>query len=718
MNTTLFHFINDTIRNPFLDAVMPVFSDKDYVILPAFVLIAIAFFFGRGRTRLVLIALILGLAMADWANENAAKNFFGADRPYAELERVHLHRGGEWIDYDASWYAFDNRKSHSFPSTHASNVAALAAILFFYRRKTLWATVPLALLVGLSRIYTGNHYPFDVLAGYAFGAAYGLAAVGLVFKTGARFNLRDKPYLSFQEAPPERRIFFVLLALWTIMNFVFVCLPLFSLSGDEAQYWDWSRHIQGGYYSKPPMIAYVMRMLVGAAGNKEWALRSGAVLFTSGTLALLYALTLRVARSDRAALIAALAVMAMPASWVASALMTIDPLLIFFWSAALYSFHRALQGRFAWWIVTGLALGAGRLSTYTMALLPLAFVLYLILHDRRRLRTAGPYVAFGLMLLLMSGVLYWNFVNDWISFKHTAAIGADRRWNPVRAVDHFFVFLGGQLGAASPLLFFFFVAGVYWCGRQVKASRDAALLFLSSMVVFGFYGLVAFTRKSEPNWPACAYLSAAPALGWWWVSRERPRWLARTLAAACILGACLGLAVRSTGLLYAVAGPPTPDARTDRLHLAGMSIDPDKDPTNELVGGRQLGAAVAKYYQNVPGAPFLFSDRYQLTALLAFYAPGRPHAYCLQPGTRRLNQYDLWGGWEALKGRDALFITGGDRQRAQQFVDAMVAAGGFERGEVLEIVEITRGHTVVKTFTISRLEGYTGIQGAQSEESF
>ncbi|MCI9406232.1 MAG: phosphatase PAP2 family protein [Oscillospiraceae bacterium] len=61
---------------------------------------------------------------------------------------------------------------YSFPSGHSQNAAAL--YLFPARRKGGWlylAAAAVSLGVGLSRLYLGVHYPKDVAAGLALGAA-------------------------------------------------------------------------------------------------------------------------------------------------------------------------------------------------------------------------------------------------------------------------------------------------------------------------------------------------------------------------------------------------------------------------------------------------------------------------------------------------------------------------------------------------------------------
>ena len=82
----------------------------------------------------------------------------------------------------ASFFEYPLPGSPSFPSGHALYAASVfggLAVLVTARirnpllRLLIWfVAIALILLVGLSRVYLGVHYPSDVLAGYAIGVIW------------------------------------------------------------------------------------------------------------------------------------------------------------------------------------------------------------------------------------------------------------------------------------------------------------------------------------------------------------------------------------------------------------------------------------------------------------------------------------------------------------------------------------------------------------------
>jgi undecaprenyl-diphosphatase len=135
---------------------------------------------------LLLVATAGGLLL-----DNVLKLYFGRPRP-------HIFTWGAQV------------VSSSFPSGHAmsativySTVAYLAARLQ-KRRWARWLTLLLAaaiiLLISLSRIYLGVHYPSDVLAGAIVGLAWAAFCMATL-EAVQRFAQRQAPEIAKDEMP-------------------------------------------------------------------------------------------------------------------------------------------------------------------------------------------------------------------------------------------------------------------------------------------------------------------------------------------------------------------------------------------------------------------------------------------------------------------------------------------------------------------------------------
>jgi membrane-associated phospholipid phosphatase len=110
--------------------------------------------------------LLFGSAASAWVLDAFLKLIFQVPRPFQALSITPLFR----------------EPGFSFPSEHAAVYSAIAVAMFAIDRRAGWIFSVLAVLVGLSRMVVGVHYPFDVLVGFALGAAAGLFFIRLVKK--------------------------------------------------------------------------------------------------------------------------------------------------------------------------------------------------------------------------------------------------------------------------------------------------------------------------------------------------------------------------------------------------------------------------------------------------------------------------------------------------------------------------------------------------------
>src|ERR1051325_388448 len=178
-----------------------------------------------------------------------------------------------------------------------------------------------------------------------------------------------------------RAIWLFLLALtgiWLTM------LGTSDLSFDEAHYWMWSERLAPAYFSKGPGIAFAIRASTALFGDSELGVRFWSPFLGAATCLLLYYFTRRLF-NERAAFWLVIAVNAIPLFHVGNAVMTIDPLSIFFWVAAMYAFWVALERTptALWlWAGTGLLVGLGFLCKYTNAFELVSIVLVIALVPR------------------------------------------------------------------------------------------------------------------------------------------------------------------------------------------------------------------------------------------------------------------------------------------------------------------------------------------------
>ncbi len=164
----LFTWINQGWQNPVFDILMPLFSSSAFLWALGIVLAAVGLKGGR-VTLTVIIGLALSIALSDLTC-SVVKDSVGRVRPYHSLAGTRYIDSGTWKTRPAD-YAPSKQSGSSFPSAHASNAAAATLFLYaVFRRKSLWL---IPVVIGLSRIYLGKHFPMDVMAGWGTGLALG-----------------------------------------------------------------------------------------------------------------------------------------------------------------------------------------------------------------------------------------------------------------------------------------------------------------------------------------------------------------------------------------------------------------------------------------------------------------------------------------------------------------------------------------------------------------
>jgi 4-amino-4-deoxy-L-arabinose transferase-like glycosyltransferase len=438
-----------------------------------------------------------------------------------------------------------------------------------------------------------------------------------------------------------------------------------DLAPDEAHYWDWSRHLDWSYYSKGPLVAYIIRLSVLLAGS--WseqmtgslmlAVRLPAVICGSLLLLGLYVLTLQAyGRPKLAAGVVAIA-MIMPVVTAGSTLMTIDTPFVCCWCWALvFGFQAMCRGSRWAWPLTGLMIGLGILAKYTMVLWLFSAVLFLLTDSRRRrmLFQPGFWVMTSIAAACCLPILIWNVEYDWIGLRHVTHLAkVDGSSSGIRWLGPL-SYLGQQAALHLGFWFFFWLMAMvaYRPWNSVGASHwpriTSHYLWWFSAPTFAVFLIFSFkTRGGEPNWPITAYISGLVLSAGWLcnllqsASFKTRRITLATMSVACGLALALTLVLHHTvwayPALFRLAGPPT---ASHPLPLRRF------DPTCRLRGWRELAAEVDQLRLKLQAEgidPVIAASNWSLPGELAFYCQGHPAVYSLGLATGdRHSQYDLW----------------------------------------------------------------------------
>jgi undecaprenyl-diphosphatase len=155
INADVFRAINDLGKQfSFMNPIMVFVAEYLLYILALYVLVC---WFTRNRgNKMMIVSAVIAFGLAELIGKLAGKLHVNY-QPFAELDDVN-----QLVEH-----AIDN----SFPSDHTILFFSFCFTFLFFRKKPAVLWVITAILVGLSRIWVGVHYPGDVAVGALIGIA-------------------------------------------------------------------------------------------------------------------------------------------------------------------------------------------------------------------------------------------------------------------------------------------------------------------------------------------------------------------------------------------------------------------------------------------------------------------------------------------------------------------------------------------------------------------
>lgn len=454
-----------------------------------------------------------------------------------------------------------------------------------------------------------------------------------------------------------------------------------TLYVDEAQYWTWAQQPDWGYFSKPPVIAWLIAASTALLGDGMVAVKLPAILLYPATAWLLFLLG-RQLFDARIGLRCAVAFSVLPFVSGLGLFVSTDAPLLFFWTLSILALVRATSlDRWRDWLLLGAALGLGVMSKYTMLAFGLSALLYLLLSPQRREQLHNPrlWLAIALAGLIVLPNILWNWGHDFPTLRHTADITHVEGLN--EKSGNLGEFLLAQFMSLGPAFALAFLAalGIAW---QQRRDERMQLLACFSVPLLLIVFLQAARAEANGNWAAPAFVTAT-MLAVVLLSRLRLRWWLLALT----LNVSLMLAVYHLKDLYSAIGKPVP-AKLDILKRA-RAWD---------VLARQLRPIFAEH----PNAMLLTENRtlmahllYELRDLHLQHAAWKP-----QPAPRDHYQLTVPLGEEDL-GRSVILVT--------QTNPAAIYER-FSSHQTLAHISVMAGPRLRREVDVILLEGFKGYR--------
>jgi 4-amino-4-deoxy-L-arabinose transferase-like glycosyltransferase len=448
-----------------------------------------------------------------------------------------------------------------------------------------------------------------------------------------------------------------------------ITLCPYGLVGDEAHYWEWSRHPSLSYYTKGPGVGWTIFAATTLLGHAEWAIRTPAAIASALTMFAVAMLATSCAKGDRrVGFLAAALVALVPGYQAIAMLMTIDGPYVACWALASWAGWCAMKPadaqrqnndtRLVAWACVGAAIGAGFLYKYTILLLALGLLIYAVLAWRAS-RSAtgpsqknwlGPVVALLVLFVCISPVFIWNHQHHWPTLRHLLGhLRVEGGDLPVRHESytpwwtaHFFLTQAGLLGPVLAAMVMICIVGKRDRSRDSSSEdrRTRTYLLCCGLPVVLFYFGVSLRQEIEGNWPIAGYVTllvlvamrlmreldhhASITRAWLDLPanlRNRVGWLRRgpeTLWQVLWHWA-LGVGVVS---LLALAYLPA---------VAALPVVGKRVPMHRLMGQRQAVTQLAGVIEAVQlrdgVAPLIFTDHYSRASSIAYYLPGQPRVF-------------------------------------------------------------------------------------------
>ena len=425
---------------------------------------------------------------------------------------------------------------------------------------------------------------------------------------------------------PHRRLFYRVLTITTLIK-LWLALAI-PLTGDEAYFYQWGKHLDwGGYYDHPPMAGWILWLLQQFSSHLLVLRLPAILLWIVITLGMMDLLDRLAPESANKRWLLGSLFLALPFTWSLN-LITTDTPLIFFLFFSGYALIRAeLADNLRWYAACGVLLGLALLSKYFAGLLAIAYAVYFL--PRRggwwRLLVIAL-CALPFMLLNLA----WNTTHCWNNFLFNLI---NRNQGAHFTLTHLAIYVAMMVYLVTP-----------WTAWQIAKLKNwrgdwrLAVLFVVPFVLFLF---LSFYKSIGLHWVLAflpfVFLFAALPMSEASLIQHR-RWV-------------IGLGVPHLLVLALIAHLPSD-------YFKSLKIHPD------IVMHREAPRLIAMLKEDMPDNGELMTQSYSGASLLAFHS--QTYVPVFGPGSFHARFDDNMTDFRVYEGR-TLRIVSAKRLLAENF---------------------------------------------------
>ncbi len=301
------------------------------------------------------------------------------------------------------------------------------------------------------------------------------------------------------------KIFLILCFVFFIFKIIAIYNSQLGLHGDEAQYWVWSRDLSSGYFSKPPLLMFLIRFCDIFFGSSVFGIKMVSLFTYVFSTIVVFFLGKKIFNIE-VGLLSAITFFLMPGVSFSSFIVSTDVPLLFFWSLGLYVIYIQIKtpGVFLA-ILLGLVIGLGFLSKYAMVYFFICTFVYFFIDKNFNLHVKKNIKLYFLSLVVFLIIIYpnisWNINNGWLTLAHTldnASLNKSNL-NPSGLGS----FLIAQVFIVGPV---FSICIIYFVKKVFVFSNKNLFLISYSLPILVIVATESLLVRAHGNWAAVSFV--------------------------------------------------------------------------------------------------------------------------------------------------------------------------------------------------------------------